>query len=89
MTAVADGLAGFAAAGLGNPGALPWLLASTACLYAGGVALNDFFDRELDLIERKEIVISDSASRPSFEQLDNQANELLRLSNLHNDPLIS
>ena len=60
MTAMADVLAGYAVAGLGNgPGlgngwALPWLLASTAGLYAGGVVLNDFFDRRLDAVERPE-----------------------------------
>jgi 4-hydroxybenzoate polyprenyltransferase len=65
MTAVADGLAGFAAAGRGNPEALPWLLAATACLYAGGVALNDFFDRELDLLERPERPIPSGRVRPA------------------------
>ena len=54
VTSLADVLAGFAVAGLGNPPALPWLLASTACLYAGGVVLNDVFDRDLDRIERPE-----------------------------------
>lgn len=53
-TALADVLAGFALAGLGNRGAWPWLLLSTACLYAGGVVLNDVFDRELDRVERPE-----------------------------------
>ena len=48
MTAVADVLAGYAVAGLSNSAALPWLLGATACLYAGGVVLNDFFDRHLD-----------------------------------------
>ena len=57
-TALADVLAGYAVAGLGNPGALPWLLVATACLYGGGVALNDFFDRRLDQIERPERAIS-------------------------------
>jgi 4-hydroxybenzoate polyprenyltransferase len=52
-TALADVLAGYAVAGLGSPG-LGWLLMSTACLYGGGVALNDFFDRGLDRIERPE-----------------------------------
>ena len=52
-TALADVLAGYAVAGLGNPG-LGWLLLSTACLYAGGVVLNDVFDRDLDRIERPE-----------------------------------
>jgi 4-hydroxybenzoate polyprenyltransferase len=54
LTAVADVLAGYAVAGLGNRRALPWLLAATACLYAGGVVLNDFFDRKLDAVERPE-----------------------------------
>jgi hypothetical protein len=34
--------------------ALPWLVGATMCLYAGGVVLNDFFDRRLDAIERPE-----------------------------------
>src|SRR3954463_16812892 len=53
-TALGDVLAGYTVAGLGNHAALPWLLLSTACLYAGGVVLNDFFDRDLDRIERPE-----------------------------------
>ncbi len=56
-TALADVLAGYAVAGLGNASALPWLLVATACLYGGGVALNDFFDRRLDEIERPERAI--------------------------------
>lgn len=54
VTALADVLAGFAVAGLANRAALPWLLVSTACLYAGGVVLNDVFDREIDRTERPE-----------------------------------
>jgi 4-hydroxybenzoate polyprenyltransferase len=53
-TALADVLAGFGVARLGHRGALPWLLLSTACLYAGGVVLNDVFDREIDRVERPE-----------------------------------
>jgi 4-hydroxybenzoate polyprenyltransferase len=53
-TAVGDVLAGYAVAGLGKPWALPWLLASTVCLYAGGVVLNDVFDLDLDRRERPE-----------------------------------
>ena len=53
-TALADVLAGFAIAGLGNRPALPWLLLSTAALYAGGIVLNDVFDRDLDRVERPE-----------------------------------
>ncbi|MGI4828356.1 MAG: UbiA-like protein EboC [Janthinobacterium lividum] len=33
---------------------LPWLVGASICLYAGGVVLNDFFDRHLDAIERPE-----------------------------------
>jgi 4-hydroxybenzoate polyprenyltransferase len=53
-TALADVLAGFAVGGLQNRPALPWLLLSTACLYAGGIVLNDFFDRGVDRLERPE-----------------------------------
>jgi 4-hydroxybenzoate polyprenyltransferase len=53
-TALADVLAGFAVAGLAAPRALPWLLLSTACLYAGGIVFNDVFDRKLDAVERPE-----------------------------------
>jgi 4-hydroxybenzoate polyprenyltransferase len=54
ITALADVLAGYAIAGRANHATLPWLLTSTACLYGGGVVLNDFFDRALDRIERPE-----------------------------------
>jgi 4-hydroxybenzoate polyprenyltransferase len=54
VTAAADILAGFAAAGLTNLAALPWLLGATLGLYGGGVVLNDFFDRKLDVVERPE-----------------------------------
>ena len=30
------------------------VLAASLCLYAGGIALNDFFDRNLDAVERPE-----------------------------------
>src|SRR5262245_19212729 len=53
-TALADVLAGYAIAGLSNLAALPWLLLSTASLYAGGVVLNDYFDRDIDAGERPE-----------------------------------
>ena len=53
-TALGDVLAGFAVASFANPAALPWLLVSTACLYAGGVVLNDVFDRNVDAVERPE-----------------------------------
>src|ERR1700752_1691194 len=53
-TALADVLAGYAVAGLAHPRALGWLLLATACLYAGGVVLNDVFDRDVDRTERPE-----------------------------------
>ncbi len=31
-----------------------WLVGASVCLYAGGVVLNDFFDRRLDAVERPE-----------------------------------
>jgi 4-hydroxybenzoate polyprenyltransferase len=54
VTAIADVLAGYAVAGRASPRALPWVLAATVCLYAGGVVLNDFFDRGVDAVERPE-----------------------------------
>jgi 4-hydroxybenzoate polyprenyltransferase len=63
VTALADVVAGFAAAG-GNwdrAAGLGWALAATAGLYAGGVVLNDFFDREIDARERPERPIPSGA----------------------------
>ena len=67
LSVLGDTLAGAAAGGrLGparrapGPGTdvRPWRLAllplSSACLYAGGMALNDYADRELDAVERPE-----------------------------------
>lgn len=68
VTAWADILAGFAAAGLVNGafaaginlpsadawGALGWLILATSGLYGGGVVFNDVFDAELDRVERPE-----------------------------------
>jgi 4-hydroxybenzoate polyprenyltransferase len=54
VTALGDVLAGFAIAGLRHPERLPWLLLGSCCLYAGGVVLNDVFDREIDRLERPE-----------------------------------
>jgi UbiA prenyltransferase family protein len=59
-------LAGYALAGSGKPAALPWLLGATACLYAGGVVLNDFFDRHLDSVERPERPIPSGRVRPQI-----------------------
>lgn len=55
VTAWADVLAGFAAAGAAvsfDP--LGWLLLATTGLYGGGVVFNDIFDAELDTVERPE-----------------------------------
>lgn len=68
LTAIADILAGFAISGsvaeifnVGNGWFyipdfknLLWLITSTIGLYGGGVVMNDFFDAELDKIERPE-----------------------------------
>ena len=54
VTAIADVLAGYAVAGRAHPRSLPWLIVATVCLYAGGVVLNDVFDRHVDAIERPE-----------------------------------
>lgn len=58
VTALADVLAGAAAAGCAAEtipiAALAGLLLSTAALYAGGVVLNDVFDAALDARERPE-----------------------------------
>ena len=54
VTAVADVLAGYAIAGRWHGSRLPFLLGATACLYAGGVVLNDYFDRAIDAAERPE-----------------------------------
>src|SRR5690349_4383528 len=65
VTAAADILAGFAAATSGAVETLPWLLASTVCLYGGGVVLNDFFDRNLDAVERPERPIPSGRITPA------------------------
>ena len=62
VTAVSDILAGvciagyFALTGNINFSVMPvfWLCLSTACLYAGGVVLNDVLDARLDAVERPE-----------------------------------
>ena len=64
-TALADVLAGFAIANLGNSWTLPWLLIATACLYGGGVVLNDYFDRAIDAVERPERPIPSGRVRPA------------------------
>ena len=53
VTAAADVIAGYLVAG-GGSDALGWLIGASVCLYAGGVVLNDYFDRDLDSVERPE-----------------------------------
>jgi 4-hydroxybenzoate polyprenyltransferase len=64
-TALADVLAGYALTGLAPSSSLAWLLASTACLYAGGIVLNDVFDRRIDAVERPERPIPSGRIRTS------------------------
>jgi 4-hydroxybenzoate polyprenyltransferase len=64
-TALADVLAGYAVAGLNQPDRLAWLLGATAGLYAGGIVLNDYFDRETDAVERPERPIPSGRVRPA------------------------
>ncbi len=54
VTANADILAGFAAAGQPGFGRLLWLLLATTGIYGGGIVYNDVFDAELDAAERPE-----------------------------------
>ena len=65
VTAIADVLAGYAVAGRAQPAALPWLIVASVCLYAGGVVLNDFFDRAVDAIERPERPIPSGRVSPT------------------------
>lgn len=54
VTAHADILAGYAAAGAANRLHLVLLLIATTGLYGGGVVFNDVFDAKLDAVERPE-----------------------------------
>jgi len=68
FTAVADSAAGLLLARragplAGDPGL--WCLAASACLYLGGIALNDYFDRHVDAVERPERPIPSGAVPPA------------------------
>lgn len=52
--AVSYGMLGLFLEGNTFLSSLAWLSGSTACLYGGGVVLNDYFDAELDAVERPE-----------------------------------
>ncbi|KON71548.1 SCO3242 family prenyltransferase [Cellulosimicrobium cellulans] len=54
LSVVGDTLAGAAAAGHTVTPRRALLPLASACLYAGGMALNDYADRELDAVERPE-----------------------------------
>jgi 4-hydroxybenzoate polyprenyltransferase len=58
FTAAADVLAGYLSVasvlGVFDGQVLSYLLISTVCLYGGGVVLNDYFDEQLDQVERPE-----------------------------------
>jgi 4-hydroxybenzoate polyprenyltransferase len=60
VTAAADVFAGWIVVDAGRAGldwradGLVWRVSASVCLYAGGVVLNDFFDRNLDAVERPE-----------------------------------
>lgn len=56
VTSAADVLAGYVVVGAPQ-GQLVWRLIASVGLYAGGIVLNDFFDRELDAVERPERAI--------------------------------
>ncbi|MGW6228351.1 UbiA family prenyltransferase, partial [Cellulosimicrobium cellulans] len=54
LSVVGDTLAGAAAAGHAFTPRRALLPLASACLYAGGMALNDYADRDLDAVERPE-----------------------------------
>src|SRR3989442_15725829 len=68
FTAVADSAAGLVLARRAAPIARDpglWCLAASACLYLGGIALNDYFDRDVDAVERPERPIPSGAVPPA------------------------
>lgn len=54
LTVLGDTVAGASAAGLPLAGRRAVLPLASACLYAGGMALNDWADRDVDAVERPE-----------------------------------
>lgn len=61
LTAIADVAAGWAISGAAHWSTLILLAAASACLYAGGIALNDVCDAERDIQERPERPIPSGA----------------------------
>jgi 4-hydroxybenzoate polyprenyltransferase len=64
VTSGADVVAGFVVAGAPS-GQLLWRLVASIGLYAGGIVLNDYFDRDLDAIERPERPIPSGMVSPA------------------------
>src|SRR5207249_10512642 len=68
FTAVADSFAGLVLARragpvAGDPGL--WCIPASACLYLGGIALNDYFDRDVDAVARPARPIPSGAVPPA------------------------
>jgi hypothetical protein len=67
LSAPGDPLLGAAASGAQrSPAATAALLASSCCLYLGGMALNDYADREVDAVERPTRPIPSGRVTPRF-----------------------
>jgi 4-hydroxybenzoate polyprenyltransferase len=66
LTVLGDTLAGGAAAGHPASGRRVLLPLASACLYAGGMALNDWADRDLDAVERPERPIPSGRVAPGY-----------------------
>lgn len=66
LTVLGDTLAGGAAAGHRASGRRALLPLASACLYAGGMALNDWADRDLDAVERPERPIPSGRVAPGY-----------------------
>lgn len=66
LTVLGDTLAGGAAAGHRAAGRRALLPLASACLYAGGMALNDWADRDLDAVERPERPIPSGRVAPGY-----------------------
>lgn len=66
FTAVTNIFTGFAAVSGANlqPRALALLALSSACLYTGGIALNDYCDLDVDRVERPQRPLPSGAIRP-------------------------
>ncbi|WP_454048862.1 SCO3242 family prenyltransferase [Cellulomonas sp. Marseille-Q8402] len=66
LTVLGDTVAGATAAGHRLTGRRALLPLASACLYAGGMALNDWADRDLDAVERPERPIPSGRVAPGY-----------------------